>query len=98
MGFLCKTTSPRGGKCAGGKAACKLMLVLLVLFAAIWGLSELIDEEVLHQLKQRLSVGAIVALVVLINLVSFACFLAMFAAYRWIRRDLRPSQRDELPE
>lgn len=97
MGFLCRTTSPRGGKCAG-KAACKLGLVCLVLFASIWGLSELIDEEALSQLKQRLSVGAIVALVVLINLVSFACFLAMIAVYRWIRRDLRPPQRDGLPE
>ena len=75
------------------------MAVLTVFICAvIYGLSFLVTDEALAQLKHNLSLWSIIALVVIINLVSFLCFLFFFYAYRWIRRDLKTKKQDILDE
>lgn len=83
---------------ANGKRACvkiavvvaAIMLVLAAMVAVVH------DGQVLDELKHSLSLWTIVALVVIINLVSFLCFVVLYAAYRWVRRDLKPRRDDDL--
>lgn len=75
------------------RACAKIALVAVLVLAAIAALILLLDGQALDQFKHTLSLWTIVALVIIINLVSFVCFVVLYAAYRWVRRDLKP-QRD----
>jgi amino acid transporter len=79
------------------KRACvKIAVVAVAVIAALSALALLLDGQALDELKHTLSLWTIVALVVIINLVSFVCFVVLYAAYRWVRRDLKPPRDAEL--
>lgn len=77
-------------ECNRRRALGKASVVLAAIAAAVAGLSQLITTDTIDVLKHSLSLWSIVALVVIINLVSFSCFIVLFFAYRWIRCDLKP--------
>lgn len=80
-----------------GKRACaKIALIALLIAALLAVLLMIVDKQVLDSLKHSLSLWTIVALVLIINLVSFVSFMVLYAAYRWVRRDLKPRRDDEL--
>ena len=81
-------------ECRHKRACLKLAVVLGAITLAVAGLSQLITTEALDELKHNLSLWSVIALVVIINLVSVACFIVLNAAYQWIRRDLKPSNRE----
>lgn len=85
-----------GGGCNHKRACLKAAGVLLAIVLAILLLSQLVTTDTIDVLKHSLSLWSIIALVVIINLVSFGCFIVLFFAYRWIRCDLRPSSGDQL--
>ena len=79
------------------KRACvKIAVVAVAVIAALAALALLLDGQALDELKHTLSLWTIVALVLVINLVSFVCFVILYAAYRWVRRDLKPQRDAEL--
>lgn len=73
-----------------GRALLKIGLIAALAIGAITLLSHAMSDQVLDELKHNLSMGTIIALVILINAVSFVCFLVLMAAYRWVRRDFKP--------
>jgi amino acid transporter len=78
------------------RACAKIALVAVLVLAALVALVTLMDGQVMDEIKHTLSLWTIVALVVVINLVSFVCFIVLYAAYRWVRRDLKPPRDAEL--
>lgn len=78
--------------CNRKRALGKAAVVLLAIILAVFALSQLITVDTIDVLKHSLSLWSIVALVVIINLVSFGCFIVLYFAYRWIRCDLKPSK------
>lgn len=71
------------------KGTLKLMALIALTAAVVFALSQIIGEDDLDQLKHNLSLWSIIALVIIINLVSFVCFLIMMMAYKWIRADFK---------
>lgn len=79
------------------KRACGKIVAIIVLAAVTLALlAPVVNDAVLDELKHTLSLWSIIALVVVINVVSFVCFVIFYAAYRWVRRDLKPRGDDEL--
>lgn len=78
------------------RAFAKIILIVLLLAALAAALTLTVDQQALDALKHGLSVWTIIALVLIINLVSFVCFIVLFAAYRWVRCDLKPRRDDDL--
>lgn len=72
------------------RALCKTLLVAGFAGLCVWILSLTIDEGALDRLKFDLSLWTLIALVLIINLVSLASFAVLYAAYKWVRCDLRP--------
>lgn len=85
-----------GEGCNRKRACVKATAVLLAVVLAVAGLSQLITPDAIDVLKHSLSLWSIIALVVIINLVSFGCFIVLYIAYRWIRCDIRPRSGDTL--
>jgi uncharacterized BrkB/YihY/UPF0761 family membrane protein len=79
-----------------GRACAKMAVVAFGVIVVLALMIGLLNEQMLDELKHTLSLWIIVALVVIINLVSFLCFVVLYAAYRWVRRDLKPGRDDEL--
>ena len=84
--------------CHHRRAFFKIAILLFGAVLLIAGLGLLIDDHSLQQLKHNLSLGTIIILVIIINLVSFVCFMLMLAAYKWVRGDLKPHRQDILDE
>jgi uncharacterized BrkB/YihY/UPF0761 family membrane protein len=78
------------------RAFAKIIVIALLLAVTLAALAMTVDQDVLDTLKHSLSVWTIVALVLIINLVSFVCFVVFYAAYRWVRCDLKPRRDDDL--
>lgn len=79
------------------KRACvKMALIALLAALALIILVIGFDRDVLDTLKHSLSLWTVLALVVIINLVSFVCLVALYAGYRWVRSDLKPRADDDL--
>lgn len=88
------TGSDQDRLCArAGRALLKTALVAAVAALAVLALSQVVNDRMLDEIKHNLSMGTIIALIILINAVSGVCFLALFAAWRWIRRDLKAEDR-----
>lgn len=81
-------------ECRHKRACLKLAVVLGAIALAVAGLLQLVTADALDELKQSLSLWSVIVLVVIINLVSFACFIVLNAAYQWIRRDWKPPERE----
>lgn len=73
----------------------KLLVVFVVVLLIVAGLSSFVDTQAISEIKYNFSLWTIIALVIIINLVSGLCFLAMYMAYRWVQRDIKPSRDDE---
>ena len=84
------------GKPDTKRALAKTAIIALVIAAAILVAVTSVDEQALTHLKHTLSLWTIIALVVIVNLVSAAVLLLLYAAYRWVRSDLpSPPEEDE---
>jgi uncharacterized BrkB/YihY/UPF0761 family membrane protein len=85
--------------CRNSRRACaKMAFVFVVALLVLAGLINFVNGQLLSDLKHNFSLEVIIALVIIINLVSFLCFMVLYTTYRWIRRDFNPSQYDELDE
>ena len=73
-------------KRAAGKLALFIGVTAAILFLAVM----FVSQKAVNGLINHLTVGVLVALVVIANLVSLLIGLTCFAAYRWIRRDFAP--------
>lgn len=71
------------------RALLKIGLLVLVCVAIIGGLVFAIDDTALATLKYSLNLWTVIALVILINVVSFVCFILMAMAYHWIKSDIK---------
>ena len=72
------------------------IVVLAVAFCLITTLTRFLREQHIDALRNDMSLSALVVTIVIVNLVSFVCFIAMFAAWQWIRCDFNPPRDDEL--
>lgn len=81
-----------------GRACAKLFVILCGAAVLLFSIIYFIDEETLDTIKQSLSVGTIVTLVVVINLGSFIIFMALYAAWQWVRCDLKAPRPENRPE
>jgi hypothetical protein len=65
-----------------------LIVAGLLLLAGLLALT--VDSQALDQLKLDMSLWSLIAVVLIINIVSFAVFIVLFFAYQWVRCDLKP--------
>lgn len=87
------------GNCVNRKRVCaKIAVILFGVLLVLTGLAFFVDGQTINELKYNFSLELIIALVIIINLVSFLCFTVLYAAYQWIRRDLKPARNDDLDE
>ena len=78
------------------RIACKLAFIIITAALVITGLAWSIDDQALDNLKYRLSLWTLIALLLIINLVSFVSFLVMYMAWKWVRIELKPDKSDVL--
>ncbi len=90
-----QTKQEQSLKAQPARGFCKLMAVTALAIAVVTILAYFLDNAVLDTLKHSLSIGTIILLVVIINLVSFICFLILMAAYQWIRPDFKCKKPDD---
>ncbi len=77
------------------RAAVKTAFILAIVISVLAGLIHAVSGQVIDELKHSLSMWTVIALVVIINLVSFACFMVLYMAYQWVRCDLKgPRDKD----
>jgi len=86
------------GECNRFRAILKTIFILAGIAAGVTALSYFVDDQALNVLKHNLSLWSIIALVVIINLVSFGCFIVLYAAWQWVRCDLKPHTTDDTIE
>lgn len=79
-----------------GRAILKMTVLLLGLLVIAGVLAGLVDDSLIDQLKFNLSLGALIGLVVVINIISLICFIGLYAAYQWIRCDLKAPRSEDL--
>jgi hypothetical protein len=80
------------------RAALKTVLVVGFIALCVWLLSLTLDHSALDRLKFDLSLWTLIVLVMITNLVSFACFIILYAAYKWVRCDLKPPRAEDMRE
>ena len=78
------------------RIACKLAFIIIAAALVIAGLVWSIDDQALDNLKHRLSLWTLIALLLIINLVSFISFLVMYMAWKWVRIELKQDKSDSL--
>lgn len=69
----------------------------IAVFILVCLLTGFTDHHLDH-LKHSLNLGSIVALVIVINIVTFLCLIVMFVAYRWIKKDLDLDKKEDLED
>lgn len=80
------------------RAALKTAVILLVLLVIAGLIALFIDDSLIDTLKFNLSLGALIGLVVVINIISLICFMMLYAAYQWVRRDLKSSRNADIED
>lgn len=80
------------------RAACKLLVIAVVLMALCAVVAALLDNPALDQLKFNLSLGSLIAVVLAINAASLAAIILLYAAYQWVRRDLKEPRSEDRPD
>lgn len=73
-----------------GRACMKMAIIFGVALLTLAGLVFSIEDQTLDTLKHTLSIGNIIVLVLVINLASLMMFMILYAAYQWVRKDLKP--------
>lgn len=76
----------------------KLACIIITAILVTAGLILSIDDQALDNLKHRLSLWTLIALLLIINLVSFVSFLVMYLAWKWVCIDLKPDDYDVLTD
>lgn len=79
------------------RAAIKIVViaVFLVIVVALAGIP--LNDPALDRLKFNLNLGTLIGLVVLINVISLLTMAILYAAYKWVRNDLKaPRSEDDL--
>lgn len=71
------------------RALCKVLLIAILATIIVAALSQLVTGQALDELKYSLNLGTIVILVIVINIVSFTCFLIFYTLYQWVKKDLK---------
>ena len=74
------------------RIALKLAFIVITAGLVIAGLVWSIDDQALDNLKHRLSLWTLIALLLIINLVSFISFLVTYMAWKWVRVELKPDK------
>ena len=72
------------------RAARKIALVVAALLLVLAACVLFVSAKTVNGLVNHLSLGLLVALIVIVNIVSLLIIMALFAAYRWIKCDLDP--------
>ena len=82
------------------KRACvKIVILLAIATGAAFVLAVFLNGQALDYLKHGLNLWTIVALVMMVNLLSFICFIVFAVAYHWVKQDLKgttSSEEDDL--
>ncbi len=71
-----------------GRAYFKIVSVATALGITVGALITFISRESVNDLRHRLTLWIIIAIVAIINIGSFLLFALFWAVYRWIKRDL----------
>lgn len=77
------------------RALLKIIAIVAVLLGLAMLLGMTLSHDVVRQLKFNMSLSSLITVVVIINLVSFACFIVLHAAYQWVRRDLKSPRSED---
>lgn len=89
-------TKPSCEYCPHPKRALVKIGALLVIFGLlIWGGFCLFDDSAIDQMKYDLSLGALILLVVVVNVISLIFFVLLYMAYQWVRRDLKAPRSED---
>ena len=70
------------------RAAGKLGLVVAIIGIVVALLLVFVRQRAVDGLVNHLTLGLLVALIVLVNLISCLVIMSLFAAWKWIKRDL----------
>lgn len=85
-----------GKGCKNSKRAlCKVGLIVVLAVSLVAVLSHFATDQALDELKYSLNLSTIVILVIVINVVSFSCFLIFYTLYQWVKKDLRENRPDD---
>jgi uncharacterized BrkB/YihY/UPF0761 family membrane protein len=76
------------------RAYCKIVGVALVLALVLGALIGFVSRDTVNDLRHHLTLWLVVAIVAIINIVSFLMFTLFWMIYRWIKRDLDPTDED----
>jgi uncharacterized BrkB/YihY/UPF0761 family membrane protein len=91
---LSQQSDPNRDQPNARRALVKMLGVAALLGGVLVALITFVDEETFHDLRHHLTLWLIIAIVVIINIVSFLLFIIFWAIYRWIKRDLEPVEED----
>ena len=72
------------------RAYFKIVSVATALGISLGALVTFVSRESVNDLRHRLTLWLIIAIVAIINIGSFLLFAMFWAIYRWIKRDLDP--------
>ena len=80
------------------RAVLKIAVIIGIMLLSAGLLSLAVDNTAINQLKFDLSLWTVIVLVLIINLVSAGCLIILYAAYRWVRQDLKPPRSEDIPD
>jgi hypothetical protein len=69
------------------KGILKIIAVFVLGAGLAYLLGEMISKDDLDAIKHQISLGPLIILVVIINIVSGLTMFALYLVYQWIRRD-----------
>ncbi len=73
-------------------AVIAVFLMIVVALAAIP-----LNDPALDRLKFNLNLGTLIGLVVLVNVISLLTMALLYAAYKWVRNDLKAPRSEDDP-
>jgi len=79
------------------RAAMKIaaIVIFLIIVVALAGIP--LNDPTLDRLKFNLNLGTLIGLVVLINVISLLTMAILYAAYKWVRNDLKAPRSEDDP-
>jgi uncharacterized membrane protein len=80
----------------GRRACIKVTFILAVTLCLVVILERVLKWPYFNTLKHDMSLLALIVVVLIINIVSFAGFVAIFIAWKWVSCDLRQRGNDDL--
>ena len=80
---------------SSARAYCKIVGVAIFLGVALSALITFVNRDTVNDLRHHLTLWLVIAIVAIINIVSFFLFALFWIIYRWIKRDLDPSEDEQ---